>query len=546
MLRYLTINNFLLFKKQEISFTDNFTVITGETGSGKSMFIKALSFVLGEKTENKLTEANSILVIAEFKINRFSKNLAEILEENQIELEDDCLIIRRNLDPFGKGKIFINDVPVTLKLLKSISYELVEFHSQHKQIEAFTKTNSLNLIDQFIVSEDLKLDLEKIYNQIKNIEKKISEDKKLLQEIIKDQEYFAHGFSEIDNLQLKEDEEQELVAKKKVFFDKIKIQDSLKHFLAEFSRDEGINQKIIKFQKNLSKLEIDNPTLNEKIEKTIDHINELHYEVETELNKLDRLENIEYIEERISKIRELSRKHRCSASQLLIIAEQFKAKLSQIDTIETSIKSDLILKNKLHDQYIKLAEKLSEKRKVIAKELEEKIALELRQLNLEQVEFKIEIYSDQTKISSKGFDECSFLIKPNQGFKFAEVSEIASGGEISRIMLAFKVALAATNQIETIIFDEIDTGTGGAVAEMIGNRMKQLSQNAQIIAISHLPQVAAKAGQHLLMTKSNDQRAQTNITTLTSEEKITEIARMLAGINITDEAIKAAIRLIER
>ncbi len=546
MLQFLKINNFLLFKRQEISLNGNFTVITGETGSGKSMFIKALRFVLGEKLDNlDIVDSAEVSVIAQFKSNQNNQNLRQILSENDIDLEDGSVILRRTLNSTNKGKIFVNDVPVTLKYLKKISDELVEFHSQHKQLEAFSQGNCLNIIDLFSNENVLLEKVAALYQQITKLSDEIADKHKEKQELEANREFIEHSLKEIEALKLQEGEELELIERKKLFNDRLKIISAVEYLVSIFGRDDGIIQKLIRAQRDLSRLEY-NTDLDDKIESAIFHLNELQASAENKIRDFDSEDDMESIETRLSKIKELSRKYRCTSDQLLIIAKEEKTKLDTLANINQEIKKKTEEKDTLLKEYFVQAEVLSLKRKAAAKKLEARILQELQQLKLEQVEFNIEVLSNVLRpIHAKGIDQIRFLIKTNKGFSFAQINEIASGGELSRIMLAFKVALAEINQKTTIIFDEIDAGTGGAVAQTIGNRMKKLSESNQIIAISHQPQVASKASQHLLVEKSMDKIAQTKINDLNFEEKTQEIARMLAGINITESAVQAALSLMK-
>lgn len=534
MLQFLKLNNFLLFKNEEVSFDNNFTVITGETGSGKSMLIKALRFVLGEKLEFGSAE---ISVVAEFKLTQENQILREILAENDIDIEDDLIILRRSQNSEAKGKIFVNDVQVTLKLLKIISDELVEFHSQHKQLNAFNKENSLKLIDQFILEDDLIKEVTGLYTQIRKIDEQIEDQQKEKQALELDREYLEHSLNELQALDLKPEEELELIEKKRLFSQKAKITSGLSSMITALN---NITQSLAREQRALSKIEYETG-LDDLVEEASLKLDELQEKAENTLREFELDENIETIEERLSKIRELSRKYRCSSDELLNLANETEDKLERLAKIEQFIKTKQLEAKGLLEQYFNLADILSQKRKQTAKALEGKILAELAQLKLNQVELNIEIISNK-QVSIKGIDQSRFLIKTNKGFDFAEIGQVASGGELSRIMLAFKVALAETNQKTTIIFDEIDSGTGGAVAEIIGNRLKKLAQNNQIIAISHQPQVASKASGHLLVEKST---INAKIAKLDSNAKIQEIARMLAGINVSESAVKAAISLIE-
>lgn len=547
MLQFLKINNFLLFKSQEVNFKENFTVITGETGSGKSMLIKALRFVLGEKIDNLEHEENETTITAEFILNKeILSTILEITKENDIELEDNSLIIRRSLNNTGKNKLFVNDVQVTLGYLKRISNELVEFHSQHKQLEAFNQNNSLKIIDQFANNSELQNKVADIFQKISQLNAQIEKEYDEKKELERDKEYIEHSFKEIKSLNLQEGEELDLIEKKKLFSDRIKIINSVENIISAIAKGDSILPKLVRLQREISKLEFDKE-LEDYLENSINSLSELENIAQKKLIEFDTEDSIEYIEERLSKIKELSRKYRCTSDQLLNIESDYEVKLEKLAKIDEELKNKNILKESLLKEYHEEALKLSATRKNAAKELELKIIAELKELKLEHVDFKIEVTSDSLRpISAKGIDHARFLIRTNKGFSFAQVDEIASGGELSRIMLAFKVALAQSNQKTTIIFDEIDAGTGGAVAETIGNRMKKLSENNQIIAISHQPQVASKASQHLLVNKKiSTVRSETIIADLAEQERIQEIARMLAGINITQSAVNAAISLIK-
>ncbi len=542
MLQSLKLNQFLLFKNKEINFSGEFTVITGETGSGKSMFIKALRFVLGEKQD---LPAMDYSVAAEFNTTKADSKIKELLDEYDINYEDNVIILRRNLTKEGKSKAFVNDVPVTIKLLKSIGEELIEFHSQHKQLDAFSANNSLLIIDQFLDNQNLLAQINQLYQKYIILEDKLKKLVKEEEDLKRDQDYVEFALQEIKNLNLKIDEEEELIEKKRNFADKQKINQVLLEIKQNFSHGNNIISNLIRGQRGISKYEGMND-LNDQIEACLEALSELESSTENKIRENNILDNLDQIEERLSKIKELSRKYRCSSNQLIDIGKDYEEKIERLSEISKDIKISLEEKEKILKEYFLLAQELSLQREKVAKKLEKMIINELKLLKLEQVELHISISADETRvISPKGKDKCLFMIKTNKGFNFAPINEIASGGELSRIMLAFKVALATTHKKTTIIFDEIDSGTGGAVAEVIGKRLKLLAEHDQIITISHQPQVAAKASQHLVIKKSNQDVASADLVDLVKEEKINEIARMLSGENITKSAIDAAISLME-
>lgn len=538
MLQTLRLNEFLLFKDQEIELSKKFTAITGETGSGKSMFIKALRFVLGEKQD--LPAAN-YSVTAEFKIEKDKNNLLEIFRNNEIEIEDNLIILRRILNDEGKSRSFINDVAVTPKLLKIIGEELIEFHSQHKQLDAFSDKKSLDLLDIFLNEKELLESIEILYAQIKHLDKEIDDAIKETSFLKSEHDHIQHSFNELKSLAVQPNEEEELIEKKRAFNDKAKIIACLKDILNIFEKDGSITNSLIRSQRNISKYE-DLSSIDQQLELSINTLNDLELMTNNLLKEINYFDNIDEIEERLSRLKEFSRKYRCNSNQLIELYSDFQNKIEKLENLDLVIHKKTKEKNILLEKYFLLAQDLSEKRKIIAKQLEEVILSELKQLKLEQVELNIDIRFDNLRpISPKGMDSSRFLIRTNKSFDLASINEIASGGELSRIMLAFKVALARNSAKTTIIFDEIDSGTGGAVAEVIGKRLKNLAENNQVITISHQPQVASKADQHLLITKLE---SRTDIVILDEDGIVREIARMLAGENITESAIKAAICLI--
>lgn len=538
MLQILRLNDFLLFKNQEVELSGKFTTITGETGSGKSMFIKALRFVLGEKQDLPLANYS---VTAEFKLKSGKDDLLEIFQDNGIEVEDDVIILRRTLNHEGKSRAFINDIPVTPKLLKVVGEELIEFHSQHKQLDAFSDKKSLELIDLFLNEKEFITSIENLYSEIKQLDKEMEDSLKELSFLKSDHDHIQHSFNELDALAIKENEEEELIEQKRIFNDKAKTITCLKDILKIFDKEGGITNSLIRAQRNVNKYD-SLSLIDQRLELSINALNDLEIEANNLAKELSHFENIEEIEERLSRIKELSRKYRCNSNQLVKLRDEYHHKLEKLEQIDLFIHKKTKEKNILLEKYFFLAENLSGKRRNIAKQLEEIILSELKMLKLEQVELNIDIRFDKLRpISPKGIDRSRFLIRTNKAFEFASINDIASGGELSRIMLAFKVALAKNSAKTTIIFDEIDSGTGGAVAEVIGKRLKNLAENNQVITISHQPQVASKADQHLLIEKNE---SRTEISNLDQEKKIREIARMLAGENITESAIKAAICLI--
>lgn len=538
MLTTLSLNNFILFNSTEIDFKGDFTVITGESGSGKSMLIDALKFLLGEKYSS--TDDLNVSGLFDLKDNKYIVN--ELLEENGIDFNEDVLTIRRLQTKDGKNKILVNDNIVTIKFLKRLANLLVEFHNQQDQLEAFKPENIFNIIDKFIVNKDLPQQVAKIYKDIKEVDFKIDEAKKKRNISNEDLEYLKAAYSEIKSLNIFPMEEENLIEKKKAINEKYKILSVLKNINQAVDDENGFLSKILSWQREISRFE-SLAKLNESVESLYLSIDNLSREISEIKNNLGLDENLEFIEERLSKIRELSRKFRCNSFELNEKAESFEEEYNNYLNLDKTIERLEEDKKILMLSFYKKAESLSEERKAAISVIENKINEELKFLALVGVEIKYEFVSKQENISAKGIDQARLLLKSNAGFPFSEISKIASGGELSRIMLALKAALAGINS-KIIIFDEIDAGTGGIVAETIGNRLKHIANFNQIISISHQPQVACKASQHLMVNKKNESIAESEIIDLGQEGRIIELAKMISGSETSSEAISVAKKLL--
>ncbi len=549
MLRSLVINNVVLIDKAEIEFAPGLCILSGETGSGKSILLDALGLAIGFRASLRLigSDENKAQVAAEFVIaqNSFCKNF--LIENSLLDAENpDLLRIRRVINENSVNKIFVNDNPIGVNLLAKIGETLVEIHGQHDQRGLLNASAHLSILDEFSVNGELLKNLKKIYENITEVESKISEIAAKKDAAERERDYLEHIVKELEKADIKEGEEDELVATKDRLISKEKIlhcAEEIKMHLVEANSQLILAQKILIRNRNIAEGffnfgdKIDQQT--DELDQAISSIEEVIYEVSSGEN------NIEEVEERLFLIRALSRKFGVPANDLAKVIADAKEKLQLISN-EKEISSDLEKeRSRLVKEYKKIAEELAERRQKSAKILSKKVEEELKFLKMGEVKFEVRIDSDDSRQSPFGYDSACFLASINKN-DFDDISKIASGGELSRFMLALKVALLDVKSVPTMIFDEIDTGIGGSTADAVGKRLKTLAEKLQILVVTHQPQIAAKADNHFKIRKTSaENKVKTEIKKLDKQDREQEIARMLSGEEISAEAVSAARSLIQ-
>lgn len=562
MLKHLEIQNVVLIDKAEIDLSDQkqgLCILSGETGSGKSILLDAFGLAIGFRSNLRLigSDQNKASVAAEFDIsqNELCKN---ILKENDLLDQEDKnnLRIRRVIQENSSSKAYVNDVAVGINLLAQIGESLVEIHGQHDQRGLLNSAFHGEILDQFAGNQSLLSQIRKIYEELKKCDDQIAEFQAKKDQIKREEDYLTYVIKELETADIKENEEDELVAKK----DRLTASEKILNFLndlnlnlTEASSQLLLSQKTISRNQNLI-----NNFLTDKVEE----FEKLNNEIDTQTAQIDdKLENIkiiarelknnddnlEEIEERLFYIRSLARKFNVKVEALPQIIFDAKNKL------EILLKQDELAHNldetrkKLLINYNKVAEDLSKKRKKSAIDLAKKVEEELQFLKMPTVKFLVEITKNEnSEYNLHGNDKIKFFASINKN-NFDDIAKIASGGELSRFMLALKVALMDIKSVPTMIFDEIDTGIGGATAEAVGKRLKILSKNLQIFVVTHQAQIAAKADTHFRISKRQDQnKIKTVIEKLDKNEKIQEVARMISGEEITEQAIAAAKKLQDK
>ena len=553
MLKSLSIKNVVLIESLEIEFSKGLTVLSGETGAGKSILLDSLGLLLGNRGETSLirTGADRLSVSGVFEINKSNK-IHSIAQEYDLEIEDD-VIVKRTITSDGKGKILFNDQPITLKLLKEISQYLIEIHGQHDNQGLLNQEQHRPILDNYGKLEQQVKEVSSAYKLYKSTQKELRKKEETLLFAKKEEENLTHWVKEIEKASPQKGEEENLRIRRNELMNAEKIIDKLNTAHSSLNGAISVTEQITKARNAISRAnEIVNnkySSIEESLENIIYSLNDAITEIETSSEDISLNQSeIDNIETRLYHLRDLAKKHQTEIDLLPEKLDELKSLLNNIQYGETEINE---LKEKLNIQkkeYTTQAEKLSQLRQKAAETLDKCIAKELPQLKMEKAKFKTIISpKDENNWSETGWDDVCFKVSTNPNTPFGALNKIASGGELSRFMLALKVNLAQNSSEETIIFDEVDTGIGGATAEAVGERLSRLSQNEQVMVVTHSPQVASFGNEHFKVEKlTKDDITTTHLTKLNKDGKIEEIARMLAGETITKEARAAAVVLLEK
>ena len=534
MLQNLSIQDFLLIEKLDLDFEDGFCVITGQTGAGKSILLDAILFALGSKASGEVVRANQEKAVVVLTFARVEQ-AAEYLSEYDINLDlDDDIIIKRIQYANGRRKFLLNDNLVTQKVASDLFDYLLEIHGQHNHTLLLKNSSHLEILDQSAGNIQLKKEVMGLYKLWQELHSELLTAAAEKEAIIKEIDYLSHMCQELRALDIKDGEEEELTEIKKRLQTREKEIKLIESILNDVEAS-NIVQIIAKAQRNISKsdnIEIYS-NVNISLEEIYNKVEEAKSALNNILHSFDLSEHsLPEIEDRIYAIRSIARKHGCAVSELGNFMQQSSQRL-------------IALEQKIKLEYLHKAQLLSENRRIAARKLENKTTDELSMLDMKKALFAIEINSEEKNAGINGIDEVRFLASTNPGMPKAPIDKIASGGELSRFMLAFRTALFDKTTKKTIIFDEVDVGVSGSVADSVGERLKTLSTVAQVIVITHQPQVAGKANQHILVEKTQT-IANTSVTarSLDLEERPRELARMISGKEITANSLAAAKELM--
>ena len=549
MLLSLSIKNYALIESLETDFSNQFSVITGETGAGKSILLGALSLVLGNRADLTSLKDKEQKCIIEAQFNIANYNLQSFFDENDMDYEDKT-IIRREILPSGKSRAFVNDSPVNLQELQELGAMLLDIHSQHQTRELTEENYQIDILDAVANNGESVSSYKNSLTDFKSTQKELKQLISEKEALVKEYEYNSFLLNELLAANLIDGEqetlEQELEQLSNVEF----IKENFERILAIANEEQVgalVNLKEIKISlQKIAGFSSQNAQLLERLTSSLLEIEDIISECEQNNEKiLADPERLELVNTKLQTIYNLQKKHQVQTiSELLVIQNELDAKVIRVDDLDGTInklQSELNSKQQKVDEIAKL---ISENRKKTAPILIEKIKAILSQLGMVEANFQIEI-NHTDSYYPKGKDEVVLLFSANKGTSFGLLKKVASGGEMSRIMLAIKAILANYSKLPTIIFDEIDTGVSGEIAIKMGEIMKDMSASMQVFAITHLPQIAAKGNSHYKVSKRNvGETTISELNLLTSEERIQQIAEMLSGKDITDSALQHAKALL--
>ena len=550
MLKHLNISNYALIDTLDIDLHRGFSVITGETGAGKSIILGAIGLLLGQRADGKaLRDASKKCVIeANFDISRY--DLQAWFDEQELEYDDEDCIIRRELSPQGKSRGFINDTPVTLTQMRELGEKLIDVHSQHQNLLLRKENFQLNVVDIMASNDKERNEYAAAYNRLKEAEHELEELKKSIEASRNDEEYMRHQLNELQTAALREDEQEELEQEQETASHTEEIKAALYEVTTLLLGENGAAvEQIRQAEGRLGSAAAIYPKvteLSERLESLYVELKDIATDIESETENIDfNPERLAYVTERLNTIYSLEHKyHTDSIADLLREQERLQTLLNGIDNSDEVLQEKQETVKQLTDAANEKAAKLSATRKQAAKKIETETKRSLEALGMPGVEFCIDIKS--TSLSPDGQDKVAYLFSANKGMALRPVAEVASGGEIARLMLSLKAMISGAVKLPTIIFDEIDTGVSGRIAEQMGNIMHQMGQaERQVISITHLPQIAARGTYHYKVEKRNlSDSTSTMMRQLTTEERIDEIAQMLSGADITDAARRNAKTLL--
>lgn len=551
MLKSLSIRNVVLIDKLDLDFQNGFSVLSGETGAGKSILLDSVGLLLGKRAEVGMIRSgcDKLSVCGSFEIADKKGELAALCAEYDLDFEHE-IIIKRTLNQDGKGKIFFNDQPITQKLLKEIGSYLVEIHGQFDNQGLLNPATHLSVLDGYGAYPEKITVLKTAFAAYKkakdnrvNAEAKIAQSKA-------DEDNLRHWVDEFQKMQPRENEQEELEEKRRQMMNAEKILENLDAAYKALNQG-GVQSALRQAQAAISRV---NVLLNGKfdniyslLDTALVNADEAGEEIEAASNEVSLNQNeLDAVEERLFALKALARKHNTTIEELPLVWQQMEENLRNLELGEDDIENLRKLEEAAYKDYVKKATEVSQARLAAALRLDGKIQAELPDLKMEKARFMTQISTKpENQWNENGRDDVCFMVSTNPNTPYGSISKIASGGELARFMLALKVNLAQTSQVETMIFDEVDAGIGGATAQAVGEKLAKLGEQVQVLVVTHSPQVAAQSKYHYKVEKTTvDNVTTTSLRELSAAEKTEEVARMLSGEHITDEARAAAKVLI--
>ncbi len=555
MIVSLAIRDIVLIDRLQMDFEGGLCVLSGETGAGKSILLSGIGLAIGARSERELIRhgCEQGSVTAELEVSH-DNTVWSILDEQAIEYDGGQIILRRVITQDGRSKAFVNDQPVSVTLLRQIGESLIEIHGQHDERGLLNPSGHRALLDEFGDYNDLIKSVESEFHELTVLKEALETEREKLKIAKQDEEYIIHNLEELDLLSPGIGEEQSLATKRTQMMRGEALSDGLSELLETLINDKGVDVALRSTLRKVGRMSDQVPGVLDGVAESLDRAAMETSEAITALeNVIRELEfnpyDLENTEERLFAIRAAARKHSCQPDGLVALKEKFEQKLQNLKFSDEAVTR---LTQEVEEAKVKFEQavgRLSKARKETALEIDKLVNNELPALKMEKAEFKTFIEPlEKEQWNGAGGERVDFRVSTNPGAPFGGLIKIASGGELSRFILALKVVLARKTSVSTLIFDEIDQGVGGAVANAVGERLAELAQKAQILVITHSPQVAARGTSHWLINKAlstENGSVETTVIPLGKETRREEIARMLAGAKVTKEARAAADNLLE-
>ncbi len=552
MLRSLHVRNYILIDSLDISFPEGLVIITGQTGAGKSILLGALSLLFGVKTDASMISEGASSCVVEAEFDAASEAVSGLLSAEEIETEGDTLVIRRVIAPSGRSRSFVNDCPVQTGLLQRLSPMLIDIHSQHRSLLLSDRGFQLSVLDRFALNADRLTECRRLWGALRSVRGDLSSLKEQLSRLDADRDYNAAQLKQLEDAKLSVGELEALEEEHRSLANAEQILESLSAASRELSPEgdeaPGVVAPLKDAGRQLERISTFLPEIAElvsRLESARLEIEDVNSEIETRISSVNLSPaRLEAVEERMSLLYSLLKKHGCDTMEELIAKrDSFAGAVEGPSSLEDRIKELEMQEKTLSVSYGKVCAELSEARRNAAPNLAASILKSLRFLELERAGFEVRV--EEGPSSADGADRVSFLFS-STGREPMELSKVASGGEMSRIMLCLKAEMAGFSGMPTMIFDEIDTGVSGSVADRMGQMICDMGRSMQVFSITHLPQVAAKGDAHYVVTKEVTPQGRTvsSIHRVEGRERVAEIARLLSGATISEAAIANAEALL--
>lgn len=555
MLKHLYISNFTLINELDMNFNPGFSVITGETGAGKSIIIGAVSMLLGNRADVKMIRngKDKCIVEAVFSISDYDQDfINRFLTDNDLDNNGDECILRREININGKNRAFINDTPVILASLKELGEHLLDIHSQHQNLMLNKEDFQFNVIDVFAQNKKILAEYQDLFKKYKSEAGKLEELQAAISRIKENEDFLQFQNKELSEANLEEGEQESLEQQSELLTHAEEIKNTLYNADSLLSSDEHniITQlrSISDSMNNIQNVYPDAEVLTNRLNDCVIELKDISREIVSHVEDIDYdPEKLQAINSRLDTIYTLEKKyHTSNIPDLIKKHEEIKSQLSRIDNFDVDFKAQQDKVDRLKESCVKKANALTVSRQKAARKIEKELAARLIPLGIPNVKFKIDM-TQQKELTTKGLDRITYLFSSNSSSSLSPIAQVASGGEVSRVMLSLKAMMSRVTGLPTIIFDEIDTGVSGRVAEQMAHIMKEMGDNKhQVICITHLPQIAAIGSTHYKVTKTETSQGTNSLMTLLSpEERVKEIAQMLSGSDISIAAIENARTLLK-